>query len=342
MQSPTADAGQASEAATPGASVAAQHGGDRHTGSMFDTPGEGPPSPGQGSPAQHRSQEGRSNSRRGLSSTGPNLEAAAAVLASADGAAAPGPLTAPRLRVQGADIILEDASPKAADPGSSKQPAGGGVGNAAVAAAPAANDKSVQQAAAAGAALPANHLPSTGGQQQQPPQQQAPSATAAATAAAAQQQQQPHHPPPQQHHLVAAARASQSHELELQLRLASRTATGASNMALASSRPTQQQLNSGAGLGDDRWAGMELRACTAVPQAPWLHSPAAGAPGSTGRLSWPPLCCRVWATWAAPLPPYANPCAPLAPPPPAGRAATTSGRWGPAAARLAAWRDRCE
>ncbi|KAL4421144.1 hypothetical protein ABPG77_000779 [Micractinium sp. CCAP 211/92] len=201
MQSPTADAGQASEAATPGASVAAQHGGDRHTGSMFDTPGEGPPSPGQGSPAQHRSQEGRSNSRRGLSSTGPNLEAAAAVLASADGAAAPGPLTAPRLRVQGADIILEDASPKAADPGSSKQPAGGGVGNAAVAAAPAADDKS-------------------------------------------------------------------SHELELQLRLASRTATGASNMALASSRPTQQQLNSGAGLGDDRPRGHDAGALGPSSSAP--------------------------------------------------------------------------
>ena len=98
-------------AATPGASVAALRGGT----SQFDTPVA--PSPGQMSPARHRSQdEHRSDAAAadwsaGRSGRGPGLEAAAAGLAQAalDSAAAE-PLAKPRLRVQGADIILEDAA----------------------------------------------------------------------------------------------------------------------------------------------------------------------------------------------------------------------------------------
>lgn len=177
------------------------------------------------------------------------LEAAAAALAAPD---APGPLSAPRLRVQGADIILEDAvSPKAPDtgePGSAgRQLDSNGTAAVAGATSQAAGARSPAEAAAAAAAAPANHS-----SQQGPVQNQA-----AAAVLAGQQQQQQQQAAPQQHHLVAAARALQSHEHELQLRLASRTATGASNMAVVSSRPTP--LNSGAGPahGDDRLRGQE-------------------------------------------------------------------------------------
>ncbi|PSC69571.1 ATP synthase gamma-subunit [Micractinium conductrix] len=212
---PHAGAGEASEAATPGASVTAQH-GDRHTAAL-DTPG-------QGSPMRHCSLEGRSNSKQ-HGSAGPGLEDAAAALAGvADSpamAAAAEPLSKPRLRVQGADIILEDApSPKAPTPVE-----------------PSASSRQLAAAAALG---------NGGGVASSP----------AAAAAPAGAQQHAQAAALQQHHVVAAARASQSHEHELQLRLASRTVTGLSNLAVVSSRPTMQINSGGHGIADERLRGV--------------------------------------------------------------------------------------
>lgn len=247
------EVGQASEAATPGASVAAQH-GDQYA-SALDTPGA--PSPGQGSPAHHRSQAGdgqlaelgRSGSR-GRTSIG--LEATAAALANSPQAAAgtpvaagapadsPEPLSKPRLRVQGTDIILEDAASPPAE-------------EAAVAVAAAGAAASSKQARAA-VAVAGN------GQVQQPPVQVAAAAKhggmqqlEAVPAMPPSPQQQLGAPIPQ-HHLVAAARVLQSHEHELQLRLASRHATGNSTLAVAGSKALAGTVTA-TGQGDDRVRG---------------------------------------------------------------------------------------
>lgn len=213
---------QVSEAATPGASVAAVRGGDDH---MLETPEFD--TPGQASPTRHRSQEGGRSLGDGAAALDSSRNRsgglhAAAVAALAEAVAAPAnaaePLSKPRLRVQGADIILEDAA-------SPKDAAENGGGSAQ------RPPQDQPQLAAAAAGLPA----------------QAPVAAAgnagAGTSAAAQQpaalagqpqQQQSTQPPPLN---LAAMRVSQAHEHELQLRLASRTATGVSNMAIASTRP---------------------------------------------------------------------------------------------------------
>lgn len=212
---------QVSEAATPGASVAAVRGGDDH---MLETPEFD--TPGQASPARHRSQEGGRSLGDGAAALDSSRNRsgglhAAAVAALAEAVAAPAaaaePLSKPRLRVQGADIILEDAA-------SPKDAAENGGGSAQ------RPPQDQPQLAAAAAGVPA----------------QAPVAAAgnagAGTSAAAQQpaalagqppQQQNTQPPPLN---LAAMRVSQAHEHELQLRLASRTATGVSNMAIASTR----------------------------------------------------------------------------------------------------------
>ena len=228
MQSPqhTAEAlefgAHASELATPGASVAAQRG---NASVLSHTPG-GPPSPGQASPTRHRSQEGSSllidafggrTGSRTMNSLGLETAGSGAAAAAAE------PMAKPRLRVQGTDIILEDtASPKAAVAGQ-------------------AGASSCQQlAAAAGPSQQATAA--TLGVQQQRPQQsqqqaggaQQPPFIAAAAA-------------------VAAARTSQSHEHELQLRLASRTVTATSNQAMASGRlPTLPPGAMQHAAGDDR------------------------------------------------------------------------------------------
>lgn len=309
---PHAGAGEASEAATPGASVTAQH-GDRHTAAL-DTPG-------QGSPMRHCSLEGRSNSKQ-HGSAGPGLEDAAAALAGvADSpamAAAAEPLSKPRLRVQGADIILEDApSPKAPTPVE-----------------PSASSRQLAAAAALG---------NGGGVASSP----------AAAAAPAGAQQHAQAAALQQHHVVAAARASQSHEHELQLRLASRTVTGLSNLAVVSSRPTMQINSGGHGIADERCA-------TLTPAA-------AGRHGSTDMRNASPhalhsllnhtACCSRRAAAAAP--PFGEtphpatqqmrflPRSCLSPPPVPGCAAWWTatacrrGSWGPAAATRRWWRALC-
>lgn len=272
------------------------------------------------------------------------------MLEAADAAApASGPLSAPRLRVQGADIILEDAaSPKAADPGSTPQPAGGGGGDAANAAPAAVVAKAGLRVATSGASPPSggnDAHPSATAQQLHAQQQQA------AQPPAPQQQQQPQPAPPhlpaapQQHHLVAAARASQSHELELQLRLASRTATGISNMALASSRPTQQQVNSGGGQADDRLRGHDGGALGPGSSAPGavegpvrmkyrstlteenvaylnkLDQYTSSRPDAGGRSS----SERIWRWLEGSGPPFDNPPPSLGVPPVAKGAATNPG-----------------
>ena len=233
MQSPqhTAEAlefgAHASELATPGASVAAQRG---NTSVLSHTPG-GPPSPGQGSPTRHRSQEGSSlpldafggrTGSRAMNSLG--LETAGSGAAVAPAAAAAEPMSKPRLRVQGTDIILEDAaSPKAAVAAQA-----GASGSHQLAAATAAPN---QQAATA-----------THGVQQQRPQQSQQQAGGG--------QQHPFIPAAA---AAAAARTSQSHEHELQLRLASRTVTATSNQAMASGRlPTLPPGGMSHAEGDDR------------------------------------------------------------------------------------------
>ncbi|PRW56895.1 hypothetical protein C2E21_4385 [Chlorella sorokiniana] len=241
MQTPAPLAGppdllHTSEAATPGASVAAVRGEHDHVLETpeFDTPG-------QASPARHRSLgDGAAalDSSRGRSG---GLHAAA-VAALADAVAAPAaaaePLSKPRLRVQGADIILEDAA-------SPKDAAENGGG-------PAQRLEQQQVAAAAAAGAPGQAAGAAAG-----------GAGASASAAAQQpavmptqqqqQQQQQVQPPPL--NLAAAMRVSQTHEHELQLRLASRTATGVSNMAIASTRaPITHPLAHG---DDSRLRGLD-------------------------------------------------------------------------------------
>lgn len=229
------DLGAASDAATPGhTSVAAQFAADA---AGLDTPG-GATSPGEASPARHRSQEGRPAqdpagllhyNSRGRTSGHSGSDAAAARAAS--GAAAPDaalaaaePLSKPRLRVQGADIILEDA----ASPRTTTN--GGGATQQQLGEPPAA--------AAAGGAGPAAQQPALTAQQLEQREQQEQRQLLAQVVQASNQHQQ-------QQHLAALARGSQSHEHELQLRLASRTGTGASNMAIAGSRQVPH--------ADDRW-----------------------------------------------------------------------------------------
>ena len=279
-----ADAG-ASDAATPGhTSVAAHFGGGDLAG--LDTPG-GAASPGESSPARHRSQEGRSaNDAAALQHSGSRGRAAAlggsdaAAARAAPAAAAPDaapaaaePLSKPRLRVQGADIILEDAaSPRATANGDrdvQQQP-----GEAAAAAAGGGGPVAQQPAAAAARQQQ---------QQQQETEQQVQQRLLAQVMAQANQHQQ---------HL-AAMRGSQSHEHELQLRLASRTATGASNMAIASTRHPVPH-------GDDRWVGGWMHGCGVSTS----HS--CGAPAA-----WPVLA----PAWRA-VPPVPSPQHHLRPAPP--------------------------
>jgi hypothetical protein len=275
---------QAGEAATPGASVAA-HQGDRQT-SALDTPG--PPSPGHTSPTPHRSQEEGRSVSRGRGSAG--LEAAAA--AGMDGrgdpaaaAAAPAPpaaaepLSRPRLRVQGADIILEDASsPKAAT-----APAANGV----PAAAP-------QRSSTPAAARPADPL----GPALQPASR-APHGSPGAAAA------QP--PPPHTQHSGpfhgSGVRSAQSHEHELALRLASRTATGVSNVAMASSKPHIALPH-----GDERWVPPLARAAVGparhVPGGPAFR-PARPSLSSCGCCS---CAAAIHHASRAPLLPFSPAC----------------------------------
>lgn len=247
MQTPAPLAGppdlQVSEAATPGASVAAVRGEHDHVLETpeFDTPG-------QASPARHRSNEGGRSLTDGAQldssrSRSAGLHAAAAALAEvaaspAAAAAAAEPLSKPRLRVQGADIILEDAaSPKDAAEN------GGGAAHR-----PPQEQPRPQQLAAGAAAAAGGAGASASAAAQQP-----------AAPPTQQQQQQPQQP--QQHVQppplnLAAMRVSQAHEHELQLRLASRTATGVSNMAIASTRPPATHPLP---HGEDRCAGLANR-----------------------------------------------------------------------------------
>lgn len=253
------DHAHASDAVTPGASVAAQFGG----GDALDT--HGFETPGQASPARNRSQEGGRSQQEGLGHSNSRgrsaaLDAAAAALgapqaADAAPAASPEPLSKPRLRVQGADIILEDAaSPKVVEAN------GGG---AAQHGAPAEAADTAAAGAAGGAAAAGAAAAGAGGRP-------------AALAGASSQQQQLLAGLPQQLLAGPSGRAAQSHEHELQLRLASRTVTGASNMAIASNRAPAPH-------GDDRWAlggrlggvwgarHRRLHGCLALAALPHLH-----------------------------------------------------------------------
>ncbi len=335
---------QVSEAATPGASVAAVRGEHDHVLETpeFDTPG-------QASPGRLRSLEGgRSlgdggglDSSRGRSG---GLHAAAAA-ALADAVAAPAaaaePLSKPRLRVQGADIILEDAA-------SPKDAAENGGG-----AAPRPPQEQQQLGAAAAAPGQAAGAAAGGGGAGAGAPIQQPAAPPALPQQAQQQAQQHVQPPPL--NLAAAMRVSQTHEHELQLRLASRTATGVSNMAIASTRPPVTHPLPHA---DDRCAAVALSTrgdqqpaaldqadcgCTRAQLQPCCLLPQL-------RLSWShpflvhSVCPPQLPSWQA-LPCSMPPCEPCLPCTPAAGCAGTTRAAAAARRALAAaaarWRGLC-